>query len=277
MRELKLSLRHRARAVLLESDADRKLAATFALGEAAAQAEALIDLDALDPAADLLEPGRPAAPRLVAPRELLKRKLSTAEGRAHLIHAVAHIEFNAINLAWDAVQRFAGLPEAYYRDWASVAVDEARHFQMLRERLRELGSDYGQCPAHNGLWEMALATRGDPIARMALVPRLLEARGLDVTPGMIERLRAVGDQRSIEVLEVILREEVRHVAIGSHWFSFLCEQAGIEAEARFRELIASTARGRVISPFNIEARLAAGFSHAEVIWLSTQAERLSAL
>lgn len=272
-----LDIRVRARAVLLDAHVESKLAGSFELGREVEQSSRLLDLDRADPAAALIEPGRPAAPVLVPPRELKQRKLSSAEGRMHLIHAVAHIEFNAINLAWDAVQRFAGLPEQYYRDWASVAVDEARHFQMLRARLIELGSDYGQHPAHNGLWEMALATRHDPIARMALVPRLLEARGLDVTPGMIERLRAAGDQRSIELLEVILREEVRHVAIGSHWFAWLCQGAGVDPEARFRELIATTARGRVIPPFNIEARLAAGFSHAEVSWLSSQAERLSAL
>ncbi|MGD9410059.1 MAG: ferritin-like domain-containing protein, partial [Thiohalocapsa sp.] len=172
-------------------------------------------------------PGRPTRPELVAPRDLPKRGLDVPEGRAALVHAVAHIEFNAINLAWDAVQRFPAMPAAFALDWARVADDEARHFAMLRQRLRELGYDYGDFPAHDGLWQMAEATAGDALARMALVPRVLEARGLDVTPGMIARLERVGDEATAACLQVILREEVEHVAIGSRWFRWLCEQRGL--------------------------------------------------
>ncbi|HHH42784.1 MAG TPA: ferritin-like domain-containing protein, partial [Gammaproteobacteria bacterium] len=146
---------------------------------------------------DIDTPGRPAHPDLVAPRDLPRRRLGSVQGRASLLHALAHIEFNAINLAWDAVYRFRGLPEAFYRDWAGVAREEAYHFRLLCERLADAGYAYGDFPAHDGLWEMARKTAHDPLVRMALVPRVLEARGLDVTPGMIERLEQAGDQRLV--------------------------------------------------------------------------------
>jgi uncharacterized ferritin-like protein (DUF455 family) len=167
-------------------------------------------------------PGRPSRPLLVAPRHLSQRGLGSSAGRAALVHAIAHIEFNAINLAWDAVYRFRGLPLDYYRDWISVAVDEARHFRLLEARLRQLEHGYGDFDAHDGLWEMAVKTAGSCLERMALVPRVLEARGLDVTPAMIRRLRAAGDADSAEILELILREEVAHVAAGSRWFAWCC-------------------------------------------------------
>ncbi|HEY1076122.1 MAG TPA: ferritin-like domain-containing protein, partial [Fontimonas sp.] len=159
-------------------------------------------------------PGRPPRPELVHPRDVPHRALGTPLGRCALIHAVAHIEFNAMNLALDAVCRFDGLPPAFYADWVSVAQDEARHFTLLRARLLELGSDYGEFTAHNGLWEAAEKTAHDVLVRMALVPRVLEARGLDVSPGIIERLRGVGDGQTQAILELILAEEVRHVALG---------------------------------------------------------------
>ncbi len=152
-------------------------------------------------------PGRPTKPTLVAARDLPKRKLSHPAGLASLVHAVAHIEFNAINLAWDAVQRFPQMPEAFQNDWVKVAAEEAEHFVLMRERLQALGQDYGDLPAHDGLWDMAQRTAGDVLERMALVPRVLEARGLDVTPGMIERLRRVGDHDTADRLEIILRDE----------------------------------------------------------------------
>src|SRR5690606_16287789 len=156
--------------------------------------------------------GGPPGPRLVQPRELPRRGLGSDHGRAAFIHAIAHIELNAVDLAWDAAYRFRGLPPDYYADWVRIADDEARHFLMLRERLRALGHDYGDFDAHNGLWEMCEKTAHDGLARMALVPRVLEARGLDVTPGMIAKLRSLGDDATAGVLEVILREEVAHVA-----------------------------------------------------------------
>ncbi|MGB0514561.1 MAG: ferritin-like domain-containing protein, partial [Wenzhouxiangellaceae bacterium] len=181
--------------------------------------------------------GRPERPLRVRPAELPRRGLGSVEGRVALLHAVAHIEFNAINLALDAALRFADLGIDFVADWLSVAHDEARHFAMLRDRLNRMGADYGDLPAHNGLWEMAEKTAHDPLVRMALVPRVLEARGLDVTPGMIARLRQVSDDDSVACLERILDEEVRHVAIGSRWFRFLCGQRGLEPEATFRRLL----------------------------------------
>lgn len=209
-------------------------------------------------------PGRPPRPRLVHPRGLPRRGLGSGEGRAAFVHAIAHIEFNAIDLAWDAVYRFRGLPDAYYADWVGVAADEARHFALLRERLRALGHDYGDFDAHNGLWEMAEKTAGDGLARMALVPRVLEARGLDVTPGMIARLRALGDDETVAILELILREEVAHVAAGSRWFRWHCERRGVDPAPTFRALLRQYARAELRGPFNREARLAAGFDAAEL-------------
>ncbi|MBI2383717.1 MAG: ferritin-like domain-containing protein [Gammaproteobacteria bacterium] len=208
-------------------------------------------------------PGRPERPPLVHPRDVPRRGLGSAEGRAALVHAVAHIEFNAINLALDACWRFAGLPPAFYRDWLSVAQDEARHFQLLERRLRELGHAYGDFPAHNGLWEAAEKTAHDALARMALVPRVLEARGLDVTPGMIRRLEEAGDDATAGCLRTILAEEVRHVAIGSHWFGYLCAQRGLPPQATFARLLREH-RMRLRPPFNVEARVAAGFTEEEL-------------
>ena len=232
-----------------------------------------LDLDAAGAAAPdpIGAPGRPPRPLLVAPRRLPQRGLGTAGGRAALIHAVAHIEFNAINLAWDAVYRFRDLPQDYYRDWIAVAVDEARHFRLLEARLARLGCAYGDFDAHDGLWEMAVKTAGSCLERMALVPRVLEARGLDVTPAMIARLRAAGDTESAQILEVILREEVAHVAAGSRWFAWCCARSGVEPEATFARLLAEHARGAIKLPLNIAARLAAGFSASELAQLSAPA------
>lgn len=212
-------------------------------------------------------PGRPTRPILVLPRELPIRKLTSEEGRAAFIHALAHIEFNAINLAWDAVLRFRGLPTDYYNDWVKVADEEAVHFGLLRDRLRALGYDYGDFPAHNGLWVMAQKTAFDPLVRMALVPRVLEARGLDVTPGMMKRLQDVGDSESANVLETILRDEVGHVEIGSRWFRYLCEQRGVEPDSIYKELLQEYMTGKLRQPFNDEARKAAGFSDAELAFI----------
>ena len=252
-----------ARECLLADAPDRKLALTFAAAEAFALGELAIPVDAAPPA-PITMPGRPARPRLVHPRELSKRGLGSPQGKAAFIHAIAHIELNAVDLAWDAVYRFRGLPTTYYADWVGVANDEARHFRMLRERLRESGYDYGDFDAHNGLWEMAEKTAHDGLARMALVPRVLEARGLDVTPGMIDKLRALGDDASAEILETILSEEVAHVAAGSRWFRWYCRREGVEPRTRFRELLDEYARGSLRGPFNHQARLAAGFDAEEI-------------
>lgn len=252
-----------ARTCLDAATADDKPELTLAMAAAFARGELVVPDDA-PPPESVRMPGRPVRPVLVHPRDLPRRGFGSAEGRAAFIHAVAHIEFNAMDLAWDAVYRFRGMPDAYYADWVKVAHDEARHFNLLRARLRELGYDYGDFDAHNGLWEMAEKTAHDGLARMALVPRVLEARGLDVTPGMIVKLRALGDHATVAILEVILREEVAHVANGSRWYRWHCERAGVEPRARFRELLREYASGVLHKPFNTEARLQAGFDLEEL-------------
>jgi uncharacterized ferritin-like protein (DUF455 family) len=251
-----------AYACLAESDPERKCTRTREAWTLLKTGQLVIVPDAHGSSLDA--PGRPPRPELVPPRELPRRRLNSVEGRAALLHALAHIEFNAINLAWDAVCRFAGMPEDFYRNWASVADEEAYHFRLLRDRLQALGYDYGDFPAHNGLWSMALQTRDDVLVRMALVPRVLEARGLDVTPGIMQRLREAGDAESVAVLEIILRDEIGHVAIGTRWFQFLCAQRGLESHPTFRALLREHMRGRVKGPFYREAREQAGFSAAEM-------------
>ena len=216
------------------------------------------------PPVAIAQPGRPERPRLVAPREVARRGLGTPQGRAALVHAVAHIELNAIDLAWDAVYRFRAFPHAFIDDWVGVADDEARHYSLLATRLARLGHAYGDFDAHNGLWEMAVKTADDPLRRMALVPRVLEARGLDVTPGMIERLRAVGDHETVAILALILREEVAHVAAGSRWFAWCCAERGLAPEATFRGLLAEVSPGLLRGPLNHAARIEAGFTAQEL-------------
>jgi len=257
-----------ARRCLEATDPADKLRLTFDAW-AALQAGTLAADPASPPPEPIGPPGRPARPRLVPSRELAQRGLGTEAGRAALVHAIAHIEFNAIDLAWDAIYRFRGKPDAYYLDWASCANDEARHFSMLSARLDELGHAYGDFDAHNGLWEMAEKTAHSDTARMALVPRVLEARGLDVTPGMMERLRRQGDDRTVAILEVILREEVAHVAAGTRWFHWCCERDGIDPETTFARLLDDYMNGSLRGPFNLDARREAGFSETELVWLQT--------
>ncbi|MGV6808494.1 MAG: ferritin-like domain-containing protein [bacterium] len=212
----------------------------------------------------LPEVGRPEKPELVAPAQVKRRSLHHEAGRAALIHAVAHIEFNAINLALDAVYRFREMPDDYYGDWLKVAAEEAEHHALLAQRLQTLGYAYGDLPAHNGLWEMAVKTDFDVMVRMALVPRVLEARGLDVTPNMMERLQAVGDEEAVKILQIILRDEIGHVAIGSRWFHYCCEQRGLAPTETFRDLLQQYMKGELRGPFYIDARLQAGFSEEEL-------------
>jgi uncharacterized ferritin-like protein (DUF455 family) len=179
---------------------------------------------------------------LIAHTQVPRRSVHTLEGRAALVHAICHIEFNAINLALDAIWRFAGLPEAYYRDWLRVAVEEARHFGLLHAHLQTLGHRYGDFAAHDGLWSMCERTQGDVTARMALVPRTLEARGLDATPPIQQKLRAVGTPDALAacaILDIILRDEIGHVAIGNHWYRWLCEQQDLEPLAHYAQLTAT--------------------------------------
>lgn len=256
-----------ARCLALQHAAD-KCAAVAGLFAAVRAGEFRWDWDTPIPAVE--SAGRPDRPELIDPSLVPRRRLGSQAGRTALVHAIAHIEFNAINLALDAVCRFRGLPPGYYSDWLSVAADEARHFQLLQQRLQQLDAEYGDHPAHNGLWEMAEKTTDSCLVRMALVPRVLEARGLDVTPAMMERLQAVGDEETVAVLKIILDEEVGHVAIGSRWFSWCCEQEGKEPESTFLHLLESRYSGTVRGPFNIDARLTAGFSKAEMAALEAQ-------
>lgn len=243
-------------------DPEAKIAATIAARRA--WDEGALGLEPAGEAPPIGEPGRPPRPLLVAHTRLPKRKPGSVQGRAALIHAIAHIEFNAINLAWDAVYRFRAMPRDYYADWIRVAGEESSHFRLLAGHLGTLGFAYGDFEAHNGLWEMARKTAHDALVRMALVPRVLEARGLDVTPGMIERLRRQGDAVAVSILELILREEIGHVAIGSRWYHYLCRQRRLEPAGTFRRLLGEYMRGHLKGPFNVEARLAAGFDAEEL-------------
>ena len=211
-------------------------------------------------------PARPGRPVLRAPRELPRRRIGAApEGRIALLHALAHIELNAIDLAWDIVARFAGvdeLPRAFCDDWVGVAAEEAKHFSLLRARLADLGAAYGDLPAHDGLWQAAMNTAHDLAARLAVVPLVLEARGLDVTPGMTQRLRSVGDAQSADILQIIHDDEIGHVAVGRHWFETVCRQAGQEPTARYQALVRQYFRGSVKPPFNSESRARAGLTPA---------------
>jgi len=211
--------------------------------------------------------GHPDKPELVAPRDLPRRRNSAETGVATLIHAITHIEFNAINLAWDAVARFPNLPRQFYDDWARVAFEESQHFVLLRDHLLSLGYDYGDFPAHSGMWDMAKKTHHDPLTRMALVPRVLEARGLDVTPKMMDKLRGGGNLRAVEILEIILEEEIGHVKVGTRWFNYLCEQRQVDPLATFKDLLDNYFDGELRGPFNTEARKLADFTDAEMALL----------
>lgn len=207
--------------------------------------------------------GRPPRPVLVAPRSLRPRSPASPEGRVAAVHAVAHIEANAIDLAIDAVHRFRTLPAAFHDDWLRVADEEAGHFELLHHRLADLGAAYGDLPAHGGLWDACAATAGDPLRRMALVPRVLEARGLDVNPPMRARFADAGDDETAAILDVILADEIGHVAVGDRWFRFLCAEQDLDPEATFATLLAE-AGVTIRPPLNLDARRAAGFTDAEL-------------
>ena len=259
-----MELRRHALALLQMSDPATKAAAVRAAFDAGGWT--------IDCEATLAEPpglpGRPERPRLVPPKDVPTRSPFTAEGRAALLHAIAHIEFNAINLALDAVWRFAGLPEDFYRDWFRVAAEESLHFTLLREHLATLAHDYGDFDAHDGVCTKTARTAHDIVARMALVPRTLEARGLDATPPLQAKLAKAGDARAVAILDVILRDEIGHVAIGNRWYRFVCERAGLDALAIYPGLVERYAAPKLRPPFNDAARRAAGFSEEEIAYLT---------
>ncbi len=269
------SLRARALSALCTTQPETKVEATHALWAALQAQTARIDpCERLTAPAGASLPGRPERPALIPPMQVPHRSPFTPEGLAALVHAICHIEFNAINLALDAVWRFPDMPEAYYRDWMRVADEEATHFDLLHTHLQQLGHAYGDFPAHDGLWEMCIKTQDDITARMALVPRTLEARGLDATPLIQARLRKVNSPpalRAVAILDIILRDEIGHVAVGNRWYGWLCAAQELEPLAHYRLLARRHQAPRLRPPFNIEARYAAGFVAAEIEDL--QAER----
>lgn len=255
-----------ALAALRLTDPDRKVAATRATAARAALHQ-MAPQPVRTAGDEAGVPGRPDRPLRVAATAVEKRSPFTPEGRAALVHSICHIEFNAINLALDAAWRFDDMPEAYYRDWLRVADEEAQHFTLLHEHLRGMGYSYGDFTGHDGLWSMCEKTKGDVLARMALVPRTLEARGLDATPLIQAKLRRVNTPdalRACEILDVILRDEVGHVAIGNRWYRWLCERAGVDPIAHYRVLYRRHEAPRLRAPFNLEARARAGFTDEEL-------------
>jgi uncharacterized ferritin-like protein (DUF455 family) len=215
----------------------------------------------------------PDKPELWAPRHMPARKLTTIDGVAAFFHAIAHVEFVAIYLAWDIVYRFRGMPEQFYQDWLRVADEEAQHFELISKHLQAINIDYGDLPAHSGLWDHAVDTADDLLARLAMVPRCMEARGLDVTPAIMEKFRMLGDNASVAILSRILTDEVGHVGLGSYWFKSVCKQKSFEPETKYQQLIMQYyKRGKPKGPFNREMRIIAGFSNAELDWLETHGD-----
>lgn len=251
-------LRHAVLRPLLEIDAVQKAKLTLALS-----------LEwPIDPLAIIADPGhipgRPDKPELVAHTAVKSKPLNTLEGRAGLVHAVAHIELNAINLALDVVWRFSGMPANFYTDWVQIAQEEAKHFLLLQAHLVDMGFDYGSFVAHNSLWEMAERTRDDVLARIGLVPRTMEARGLDASPAVKNKLISAGDLAAGRILDIILEDEIGHVAAGNRWYRYVCAQRGLDPIGTYRKLIQQYDAPKLKSPYNLEARRLAGFSEEEL-------------
>ncbi len=256
------TLRRVALDLLLIADPDEKARRTRA-----------VDLDLPVRADEIISssgevPGKPQRPELVPHTELKKRSVNTVAGRAALVHSLAHIEHNAVNLALDICWRFSDMPDRFYVEWMNVAREEALHFALLRDHLGLLGSRYGDMPAHNSLWDIAERTKDDIVARIALVPRTAEARGLDASPLIRSKLAAVGDHQGAAILDTILRDEIGHVAIGNRWFNWLCELHGLDPIEAYAELAKKYSAPRLRGPFNMQARLLAGFSPRELKLLS---------
>lgn len=250
---------------LCETDPSTKCQLTFTAYDAWQNGQCVLTPNAIGH--DVAIAGRPAQPELVPPYKVEQRKTSTPEGYAAMLHAICHIEFNAINLALDAAYRFRTLPEDFTLDWLRVAKEESEHFSLMRARLQSYGYDYGDFSAHGHLWDMAYKTAFDPLLRMALVPRVLEARGLDVTPAIREKVKQRGDTATCEVLDIIYRDEVGHVQIGNRWYQYLCAQRGLEPIALFRQLLRRYDMFIFRGYVNLEARERAGFSAFEMAML----------
>ena len=255
-----------AAACLQRTEIDEKLLLTAEAWKLYQQGE--LKFDSLSAPLGIENVCFPDKPDLLAPRFMARRKLGTPEGVQAFYHALAHIEFIAIYLAWDILYRFRGLPQKFYQDWLRVAQEEAVHFNLIRNHLRKLGIDYGDLPAHQGLWEHAQDTAHDLLARLTIIPRCMEARGLDVTPGMIEKVRTLKDDAGVKILQRILEDEQQHVAIGSKWFYQQCQAQDLEPEATFKKLVLMYFKNnKPKGPFNTEMRLKAGFTASELAWL----------
>ena len=264
-----MSLRRLALTALCVSEPDEKVEAVRQLWDGKNE-HPLSTSEHIAPDTQATLPGRPPLPRLIPAKQVPTRTPFTPEGLAALLHAVCHIEFNAINLALDAIWRFPDMPERFYQNWLLVAYEESLHFQMLHQHLNNLGHRYGDFDAHDGLWHMCQKTANDVLARMALVPRTLEARGLDATPLIQAKLRKAASQsalRAVEILDIILRDEVGHVAIGNHWYRWLCEQRGLDPVPLYGELVKQYDSPKLRPPFNEEARKRAGFTETELDYL----------
>lgn len=258
-----LSLRESAFKALIVSDPDEKIAAVRQIAF-----DAPIHTQEISPSSQTI-PGRPLRPELVPPQKVTYRSVNSEAGKAALIHSIAHIEFNAINLALDIIWRFAHLPEEFYRDWLRVAKEEAYHFSLVREHLRNLGYEYGSFTAHNSLWEICEKTANDLLARLALVPRTLEARGLDVSPVIQNKLASVNDHEGVKILEIILHDEVGHVELGNKWYLYLCQQTGKDPIATYANMVHTYRVAKPKGPLNIKARKQAGFTDEELAWLGS--------
>ena len=257
-------LRAASLAILTVADAQIKVSQLFNLFDEYQAQQVSLNVSRKIDSQDHVLPGRPPKPELVLPKLVPKRRMDTPEGRAGLLHSLAHIEFNAMNLALDAIWRFPDMPKAYYEDWLKVAKEEAYHFSLVNQHLQFLGFIYGDFPAHNSLWEMVERTTDSVIARMALVPRTMEARGLDAVPMIRDRFKQIKEFRAVEILEIILNDEIGHVLIGNRWFNFLCAKDNLSPIATYREL-ASKYRAPILKgPFNMEARKRAGFTSEEL-------------
>lgn len=268
-----LELRETSLAILANTDVQSKVSRLLDLFD-----EYQVDRITVNPSSnfdshELCLPGRPAKPELVAPKFVPKRKMDTVEGRAILWHSLAHIEFNAMNLALDAIWRFPNMPKAYYEDWLRVAKEEAYHFSLINAHLQFFGFSYGDFPAHNSLWEMVERTSDSVIARMALVPRTMEARGLDAVPEICERFKQIKDERAVEILEIILHDEIGHVLVGNRWFNFLCANENLSPITTYRDLAEKYRAPTLRGPFNFDAREQAGFTSEELELLESLSEK----
>ena len=255
-----------AEACLHDPDIEQKLMLTHQAQKLLTQGE--LSLASEQPPLAISSVQFPGTPILLSTREMPKRKLGSPDGIKAFFHAIAHVEFMAIYLAWDMLYRFRGMPDQFYHDWLRVADEEAQHFELIRTHLKVMNLAYGDLPAHNGLWDHATDTADDLLARLAMIPRCMEARGLDVTPAIIAKFKHINDEASVTLLTRILTDEVGHVERGSYWFKFVCEQQGLEPEAQYQRLIKKYYQGgKPKGPFNREMRIIAGFSDAELDWL----------